>query len=171
VFKLPDGIDMEDVEVYDVKWDTLYITMKDGTKHEVEWEFHPSESHDYKYPDGITTMPRAECCAIIDDSDDDDDEVECYNCGTEFLKDDSVMITEVEDGDVKAIRVCQDCCTDLQKPGVPTELAVLARFLSDIGEEGETLLSVIKDNYVCPGCSEVCGRDDGCINDECEYAP
>lgn len=45
------------------------------------------------------------------------------------------------------------------------ELNKLAEFWREMCE-GETLTSVVRENYVCE-CGDVCGYEDGCINEEC----
>ncbi len=51
-FPIPTGLDLEDktiVESYVVKWDKLYVSLKNGKKLEIK-AAHQSEV-DYKYPD------------------------------------------------------------------------------------------------------------------------
>ena len=50
-FRIPENIDLEDktkVANYDVRWETLYITLVDGTT--IEIEKHSEIEDDGKYP-------------------------------------------------------------------------------------------------------------------------
>ena len=52
VFKIPDGLDLEDktvVEFWFVKWGTLHIHYINGEEKEIEWEYEPEM--DFKDPE------------------------------------------------------------------------------------------------------------------------
>lgn len=55
-YVIPEGIDIHDkeqVDCYWVKWDTLYIEMKDGRRFEVE-PYISARHNDFKRPEDIT---------------------------------------------------------------------------------------------------------------------
>jgi len=52
IFKIPDGLDLEDktvVEFWFVKWGTLHIHYINGEEKEIEWEYEPEM--DFKDPE------------------------------------------------------------------------------------------------------------------------
>ena len=48
-FEIPEDIDRDEVKQTWVKWGTLWIEMKDGTKHEVGYDL-TDEDIEWKYP-------------------------------------------------------------------------------------------------------------------------
>lgn len=51
--RLPAGKTWDDVDHWHVKWDTLYLTLKDGTELEVGLDISGADIIDYKRPDSV----------------------------------------------------------------------------------------------------------------------
>jgi len=78
VFKIPDGLDLEDksvVKFWGVKYNTLYIYYVDGREEDIEPYFDASESTDYKYTKE-TEIVDADDCGIEYTDDEEEEEKE-----------------------------------------------------------------------------------------------
>lgn len=65
-FELPEGKTWEDVDYWHVKWDTLYLTLKDGTEVEIQLAISGAEI-DYKRPTEVDVVEDDITIASADD--------------------------------------------------------------------------------------------------------
>ena len=73
VFKIPKSINPIDIVDYYVKYDTLYLTMKDGTDIAIEPEWHAEI--DFHDPDELAIEDKDDyCCETDDEEEEDEDE-------------------------------------------------------------------------------------------------
>lgn len=68
-FYLPKGVRHEDVADYHVKYDIVYVTLKDGTKLELDAYYSAAtDGYDFKHPSGTTIeeVPEEELPEFLD---------------------------------------------------------------------------------------------------------
>jgi len=86
-FVVPNGIDLNSDKVEDwyVRWDTLYITLKNGKQYEINGEMDASNGENFKYPDE-TSVEKNEVYDYVSDSEDEEKESwgEKCKCGFEI---------------------------------------------------------------------------------------
>ena len=99
VFKIPNGLDLEDksvVNLWYVKYGTLYICYTDGKEKEIEWDYMSHEEFDYKrgigeYESGkIVSADGYDIYTDNEDSEEEDESTESTDEETDDEQDKSV---------------------------------------------------------------------------------
>ena len=74
VFKIPDGLDLEDKSVvahWGVKYGVLRIDYVDGREEEITWTIDPTE-FDYKWAENTTIENADDCCVEYSEDEEED---------------------------------------------------------------------------------------------------
>ena len=76
VFKLPDGLDLEDKSVvgsYSHRYDTLYIYYVDGREEKIRYEYLSTEDFDYKYSEELSIGDAEDYCVEYSDEEEEEE--------------------------------------------------------------------------------------------------
>jgi len=80
IFKIPDGLDLEDKSVvadWGVKYGVLHIKYVDGRKEKIGWSIDPSD-FDYKWAEDMAIENADDCC--VEYSEDEEEGAEHKGC-------------------------------------------------------------------------------------------